>query len=154
MSMYNLLATLSGAEIDYVLIGGLAVTLHGYQRVTMDVDVVLSMNDANLAKFVDCAKAANLKPVLPIPIDALRDASLIDLWHREKGMLAFALRSPGTMGRVELTPEENLRLLEEIEANRAFILLAYQSNPELLKVADPQIRRLSENPSSGESDTW
>jgi len=26
--------------------------------------------------------------VLPIPIDSLRDAALIDLWHREKGMLA------------------------------------------------------------------
>ncbi len=45
MSMYDLLATLSEAKIDYVLIGGLAVTLHGYQRVTMDVDVVLAMND-------------------------------------------------------------------------------------------------------------
>ena len=100
MSMYNLLATLSGAEIDYVLIGGLAVTLHGYQRVTMDVDVVLAMNDANLANFVDCAKNANLKPVLPISIDALRDAALIDQWHREKGMLAFALRSPDTMAAV------------------------------------------------------
>ena len=50
------------------------------------------------------------------------------------------------MARIELTPEENLRLLEEIEANRAFILLAYQSNPELLKVADPQIKRLFESP--------
>ncbi len=50
MSMYNLLATLSDAGIDYVLIGGLAVTLHGYQRVTMDVDVVLSMDDENLRK--------------------------------------------------------------------------------------------------------
>jgi hypothetical protein len=49
------------------------------------------------------------------------------------------------MARVELTPEENLSLLQEIEANRAFILLAYQSDPALLKVADPQIRRLFEN---------
>ncbi|MFA5912707.1 MAG: hypothetical protein WC830_04010 [Burkholderiales bacterium] len=49
------------------------------------------------------------------------------------------------MARVELTPEENLKLLREIEANRAFILLAYQSDPALLKVADPQIRRLFEN---------
>ena len=48
------------------------------------------------------------------------------------------------MSNVELTPEENLRLLEEIEANRAFILLAYHSNPELLKNADPQIKRLFE----------
>jgi len=97
MSMYKLLATLSDAGVDYVLIGGLAVTLHGYQRVTMDVDVVLSMDDANLAKFVNSATAAGLRPVLPIPLDALRDASLIDQWHREKGVLAFALRSPDTI---------------------------------------------------------
>ena len=49
------------------------------------------------------------------------------------------------MARIELTPEENLQLLREIEANRAFILLAYQSDPALLKLADPQIKRLFEN---------
>jgi hypothetical protein len=48
------------------------------------------------------------------------------------------------MAGIESTPEENLRLLQEIEADRAFILLAYQSDPALLKVADPQIRRLFE----------
>ena len=100
MSMYNLLATLSDAKIDYVLVGGLAVTLHGYQRVTMDVDVVLALNDENLANFVDCARRAKLRPVLPIPLDALRDAAVIDLWHREKGMLAFGLRSPDMMATV------------------------------------------------------
>ncbi len=100
MSMYDLLATLSEAEIDYVLVGGLAVALHGYQRVTMDVDVVLALNDANLAKFVDCAKSAKLKPVLPIPIDSLRDEALNDLWHRERGMLAFGLRGPDMMATV------------------------------------------------------
>jgi hypothetical protein len=45
------------------------------------------------------------------------------------------------MQRTEPTPEQYLKLLEEIDANRAFILLAYQSNPELLKLADPEIRR-------------
>ena len=49
------------------------------------------------------------------------------------------------MAGVELTPEENLLLLQQIEANRAFILLAYQSDPALLKWADPQIRRLFED---------
>lgn len=51
----------------------------------------------------------------------------------------------GKVARVELTPEENLLLLQEIEANRAFILLAYQSDPALLKLAEPEIRRLFEN---------
>jgi hypothetical protein len=57
------------------------------------------------------------------------------------------------MARVELTPEENLRLLQEIEANRAFILLAYQSDPELLKLADPEIRRLFENVNEATRET-
>jgi hypothetical protein len=98
--MYKLLSILSNGKIDYVLVGGLAVALHGYQRVTMDVDVALALDDENLAKFVDCARNANLKPVLPVPIDSLRDAALIDQWHREKGMLAFALRGPERMATV------------------------------------------------------
>ncbi len=100
MSMYSLLAALSEARVDYVLVGGLAVSLHGYQRVTLDVDVVLSLSDANLSRFIECARASNLKPVLPLPIEALRDAAQIDRWHREKGMLAFALRGPDAMATV------------------------------------------------------
>jgi len=59
----------------------------------------------------------------------------------------------GKVARVELTPEENLLLLQEIEANRAFILLAYQSDPALLKLADPQIRRLFENTDEATRET-
>ena len=216
MSMYSLLSGLAESAVDFVLVGGLAVTLHGYQRVTMDVHVVLALNNANLDKFIDNARRENLRPVLPIAIDSLRDAALIDQWHRDKGMLAFALRGPDMMAtvidvlvrpvvsfeqlkrnavtkrigplsiavasiddlirmktatgrskdaldieelrkikeprnsrammqRVELTAEENLRLLREIEANRSFILLAYQSDPDLLRRADPEIRRLFES---------
>jgi hypothetical protein len=56
------------------------------------------------------------------------------------------------MARVELTPEQNLLLLQEIEANRAFILLAYQSDPALLKLADPEIRRLFDREATPETD--
>jgi hypothetical protein len=57
------------------------------------------------------------------------------------------------MARVELTPEENLLLLREIEANRAFILLAYQSDPALLKLADPQVKRLFDDVSEAVRET-
>lgn len=100
MSMYSLLSGLSESGVDFVLVGGLAVTLHGYQRLTMDVDVVLALNNENLDRFIDNAKRENLKPVLPISIDSLRDAALIDQWHRDKGMLAFALRGPDMMATV------------------------------------------------------
>lgn len=45
MGMFDLIKTLSDAEVDYVVVGGLAVVLHGYQRATMDVDVVLAMDE-------------------------------------------------------------------------------------------------------------
>ena len=37
MTMFDLIERLLDAEIDFVVVGGLAVALHGYQRVTMDV---------------------------------------------------------------------------------------------------------------------
>jgi hypothetical protein len=41
-----------------------------------------------------------------------------------------------------MTAEENLRLVREIESNRAFLLAAYRQNPELLARAEPRIREL------------
>ncbi len=40
-----------------------------------------------------------------------------------------------------MTAEQNYRLLLEIEANRNFILMAYQQNPALLARAEPGIRQ-------------
>jgi hypothetical protein len=100
MGMFDLIRTLAEAEVDYVVVGGLAVALHGYQRVTMDVDVVLAMTPENLGRFIDCAKAAGLTPVIPVSIEALAQPELIDQWHREKGMLAFGLRKPDAMATV------------------------------------------------------
>lgn len=47
--------------------------------------------------------------------------------------------------------EQNLRLIREIEANRAFLLMAYRQNPALLARAEPRIRELLRD--AGESAT-
>ena len=41
-----------------------------------------------------------------------------------------------------LTAEQNYRLLQEIDANRRFLLLAYRSNPDLLAREDERIRQM------------
>ncbi len=58
------------------------------------------MNNDNLTRFIRAAKDFGLAPVIPVSIDSLKNAELIDQWHREKGMLAFALREPGIAGSV------------------------------------------------------
>jgi Tfp pilus assembly PilM family ATPase len=94
MGMFDLIELLEAKRVDYVLVGGLAVALHGYQRVTMDVDVVLAMDDASIGRLIAAAKAAGLRPTVPVAVESLGQPELIDQWHREKGMLAFSLRGP------------------------------------------------------------
>ncbi len=91
---------MGAARVDYVLVGGLAVSLHGAVRGTLDVDVVLAMDEANLARFISAARAMGLAPSLPVPIDSLANAAQIDVWHREKNMLAFSLREAAAAGLV------------------------------------------------------
>ncbi len=100
MKIAELLQSLSDDQVQYVLVGGLAVQLHGFLRATFDIDLVLAMDDENLSRFITVAKRHGLVPVIPVPIDALKDSRQIDQWHREKGMLAFALREPQASGGV------------------------------------------------------
>ena len=99
-SVPAILQALCDAEVEFVLVGGLAVQLQGFVRSTIDVDLVLAMNDANLSAFIEVAKSFGLAPIIPVSIDSLKNASLIEQWHREKGMLAFALREPQVGGSV------------------------------------------------------
>jgi len=50
------------------------------------------------------------------------------------------------------TAEKNYFLLQEIEANRRFLLMAYQQNPKLLERADTRIKQLFEVCISREPD--
>ncbi len=100
MKIAELLQSLADGQVQYVLVGGLAVQLHGFLRATFDIDLVLAMNDANLVRFITVANTYGLQPGIPVPIESLRNAAQIDQWHREKGMLAFSLREPQMGGSV------------------------------------------------------
>ena len=99
-SIPQIVRALVDEKVGFVLVGGFAVQLHGFIRSTLDIDLVLAMDDANLGRFIDVGKAFGLAPIIPVPIDALKNAAQIEQWHREKGMLAFALREPGIAGSV------------------------------------------------------
>ena len=85
-------------RVDYVLIGGLAISLHGIERATMDIDVTVAMTPGNLSSLVDMARELGMTPVLPVPLDSLSDLDQLAQWHRERNLEAFALRAPGQAG--------------------------------------------------------
>lgn len=55
-----LIQTLADGRVDFILIGGVAATIHGSARLTRDVDVVYARTDENLARLV-----AALGPLSP-----------------------------------------------------------------------------------------
>lgn len=48
----RLLTALCDARVEFVLVGGLAATVHGSARLTQDVDVVYARSEENLARLV------------------------------------------------------------------------------------------------------
>jgi hypothetical protein len=49
----KLLVILAEGGVDFVLVGGVAVTLHGYVRLTEDVDILIESSTANIQRFLD-----------------------------------------------------------------------------------------------------
>jgi len=94
----RLFDTLARHQVQYLLVGGLAVTLHGVERATMDVDITIAMTPANLAALVDTARELELTPVLPVPLESLGDLEQLRQWHTERHMKAFALRTQEIAG--------------------------------------------------------
>jgi hypothetical protein len=98
MFYVDLFSALNRHEVDYLLIGGLAVSLHGVERATMDVDITVAMNPDNLSALIDAAQELKLTPMLPVPLESLRDLELLRQWHAERHLEAFALRTPDLTG--------------------------------------------------------
>ena len=93
MTYINLFKSLQKNNIDYLLIGGLAMNLHGVPRMTMDVDLVIAMDANNIAKLASCANELGLRPNVPVQLEDLADAAKRDALFTEKHLIALSLIS-------------------------------------------------------------
>lgn len=92
MFYLDLFQALDRENVRYVLIGGLALNIHGVERATMDIDLMLAMDAENLEAFRRVAEKLVMTPVLPVSMNDFADPATLQRWIDEKHMLAFALR--------------------------------------------------------------
>lgn len=85
---------LNAHDVHYVVIGGLAVNLHGYIRATADLDIVISLWDHELTKFIAAVKKLGLVPRVPVALEDLSDDKKRNEWIHEKNMLVFTVYHP------------------------------------------------------------
>jgi len=80
----RILTALSAHQVDYVLVGGLAVQTHGHLRTTIDVDVLPRPERANLARLADALNELGAQVLNPGSEGAAIDASMLPratLWQ-------------------------------------------------------------------------
>ncbi len=85
----NIIQDLNKHNIDYIICGGVAVVLHGVERLTMDIDISLDMTDNNIKSFLKIMEAHTMTPRAPIPAESLLDKDLRKAIVAEKGAVVF-----------------------------------------------------------------
>ena len=80
---------LNRLEIDYLVVGGLAVNFHGIPRLTYDIDLMISLDPDNILKLINKLSEWGYKPKAPIDAKELADEKKRTLWIHDKGMKAL-----------------------------------------------------------------
>ncbi len=77
--------------IRYLVVGGVAMNLHGVPRVTYDIDILLDMDDGNVSTLTQLMQEWGFKPKAPVSFADFADPSKRNKWITMKNMKAFNL---------------------------------------------------------------
>jgi hypothetical protein len=94
----QVLASLNAAGVRYLVVGGVAVVLHGHLRTTADLDLVVSLEPSNARRAIDAVAALGYRARAPVPAERFADAAERAAWISEKELTVFSLwsdRLPG-----------------------------------------------------------
>lgn len=97
----RVLAALNEAGVRYLVVGGVAVVLHGHLRTTVDLDLVVHLVPENVLRAVRALGTLGYKPRAPVAIEDFVDAEVRARWIREKGLKVFSLWS-GQIPRLQV----------------------------------------------------
>lgn len=92
----------------FVVVGGLAVVLHGHPRLTVDLDLVVDLEPEAARKSIAALLSLGLRPLAPVDAMDFADREKRHAWIAEKGMRVFSLYDPDDPLRIDLFVEAPL----------------------------------------------
>jgi len=82
---------LNAAKVEYLIVGGLAVSAHGYERLTVAVDLVIGLQPKNITLALHTLQAAGWRMSVPVTPEAFANPKLRESWRKGKNMLVLKL---------------------------------------------------------------
>jgi hypothetical protein len=92
-SIEAIIRALNVANVQYLIVGGLAVNAHGYERLTRDVDLVIGLEPSNIIKGLRALQGIGYQMSIPVSPEEFADAGQREIWRREKNMIVLKLWS-------------------------------------------------------------
>lgn len=101
---------LNSEKVKYLVVGGVAVNLHGFARFTGDLDLLLLLEEKNLEKMENVMKDLGYRERLPVSVLDLRDHTKVKEWLEKKNMQAFSFFPPKNNPlQIDIIIEESLK---------------------------------------------
>jgi predicted nucleotidyltransferase len=98
----TIFSVLQRTGVRYVVVGGVAVNLHGYQRFTKDVDLVIELVADRTLIALQALEAIGYKPTVPVKLTDFADPDIRAAWIRDKGMMVFQMYSDRTRMSIDI----------------------------------------------------
>lgn len=139
MFFESIFKELEDRGVQYLVIGGIAVNFHGYDRVTGDLDILVGFDKENLEKFIAAIKSLGWRPRLPVSLEAFADSKRRESWIREKGMKVFTIYNPKKEAEhVDVMTEDHLDFDKAYQNKKTVsardIQIPLASIPDLIKL--------------------
>ena len=100
--IYDIIKKLSEAQVEFVICGGVACFIQGVDRTTFDIDINLSIEDANLSKVIKVFKENNFIPRIPEPMENLLSEERRNIWINEKGAVVYTLNDKKSIFQIDI----------------------------------------------------
>lgn len=139
MFFEGLFRALHEKQIDYCVVGGVALVLQGAVRMTADLDLMVALDEPNITRFIEVIKALGYQPKVPVVPEDFISAAKRASWIQDKGMQVFSFHHPGEMVSLvdvfvyEPVPYSEMRERIELKAIDDF-LIPVASKQDLIRL--------------------
>jgi len=88
------MAALDAADVRFVVVGGVAVVLHGHPRMTVDLDLVIDLATEPAHRAIAALTDLGMEPRLPVDPQGFADPDVRRTWTEQRNLTVFTMLNP------------------------------------------------------------